>query len=134
MPRVEQLERQAGKDSLTSSRPPSSDSPYKKKPWDRSLRERGKRRPGKQPGEPGATMKLVDDPDERSEFSPAVCRGCGCGLAGEPVLGQRRHVTDIAPAPPPVVKEYVAQSKACPCCRPRTWPAGIMSRSAGWPC
>jgi transposase len=115
--RVEQLERQAGKDSSTSSRPPSSDSPYQKKPRDRSLRERGKRRPGKQPGEPGATMKLVDDPDERSEFSPAACRGCGCGLAGEPVLGQRRHqVTDIAPAPPPVVKEYVAQSKACPCC------------------
>ncbi len=31
------------------SRPPSSDSPYKKKGADRSLRERGKRRPGKQP-------------------------------------------------------------------------------------
>ena len=43
--RVEQLERQARKDSSTSSRPPSSDSPYKKGS-DRSLRERGKRRPG----------------------------------------------------------------------------------------
>ena len=42
--RVEELERHAGKDSSTSSRPPSSDSPYKK-PRDRSLRERGKRRP-----------------------------------------------------------------------------------------
>ena len=30
----------------------------------RSLRERGKRRPGKQPGDPGMTMNLVDDPDE----------------------------------------------------------------------
>ena len=39
--RVEQLERQARKDSSTSSRPPSSDSPYKKKGSDRSLRERG---------------------------------------------------------------------------------------------
>jgi hypothetical protein len=54
--RVGQLERQAGKDSSTSSRPPSSDSPYKKKGSDRSLRERGKRRPGKQPGDPGMTM------------------------------------------------------------------------------
>ena len=65
--RVEQLERQAASDSpSTLSRPPSSDSPYKKKePRDRSLRERGKRRPGKQPGEPGTTMRLVDDPDER---------------------------------------------------------------------
>jgi len=36
--RVEQLERLAGKDSSTWSRPPSSDSPYKKKGRDRSGR------------------------------------------------------------------------------------------------
>jgi len=116
--RVEELERQARRDSATSSKPPSSDSPYrKKKPRDRSLRERGKRRPGKQPGAPGATMSLVDDPDERLEFSPACCRGCGAGLAGEPVVLERRHqVTDIAPPPRPVVTEYVAQAKACRCC------------------
>jgi len=115
--RVEQLERQVRKDSSTSSRPPSSDSPYKKQPRDRSLRERGKRRPGKQPGEPGMTMKLVDDPDERLEYPPAECRRCGAGLDGEPVAAQRRHqVTDIAPAPAPKVTEYVAQAKQCPCC------------------
>ncbi len=115
--RVEQLERQARKDSSTSSRPPSSDSPYKKQPRDRSLRERGKRRPGKQPGEPGTTMKLVDDPDERLEYPPAACRGCGAGLDGEPVAAQRRHqVTDIEPAPAPKVTEYVAQAKECPRC------------------
>jgi len=115
--RVEELERQAGKDSWTSSKPPSSDSPYRKKPRDRSLRERGKRRPGKQPGDPGTTMRLADDPDERLEFSPARCRGCGAGLAGVLVLGQRRQqVTDIAPPPPPRVTEYVAQAKACPGC------------------
>jgi transposase len=115
--RVEELERAARRDSSTSSRPPSSDSPYKKKPRERSLRERGRRRPGKQPGEPGATMNLTGDPDERLEFPPACCRGCGAGLAGQPVLGQRRHqVTDIGPPPPPKVTEYVAQAKACPCC------------------
>jgi transposase len=115
--RVEELERAARRDSSTSSRPPSSDSPYKKKPRDRSLRERGKRRPGKQPGEPGVTMMLVDDPDERLEFSPACCRGCGAGLAAEPAVLERRHqVTDVRPAPPPKVSEYVAQAKACPCC------------------
>jgi len=115
--RVGQLERQAGKDSSTSSRPPSSDSPYKKKGTDRSLRERGKRRPGKQPGSPGATMSLVDDPDERFECPPAACRGCGAGLAGEPVVVQRRHqVTDIEPAPAPKVTEYVAQAKECAGC------------------
>jgi transposase len=115
--RMEELERRAGRDSSTSSRPPSSDSPYKKKGKDRSLRERGKRRRGKQPGDPGTTMYLVDDPDDRLEFAPAACGGCGAGLAGVPVLVQRRHqVTDIEPAPPPVVTEYVAQAKQCPGC------------------
>ena len=115
--RVELLERRAGRDSSTSSKPPSSDSPYGKKPRDRSLRERGKRRPGKQPGEPGTTMRLVDDPDHRLWFPPRSCRVCGTDLADAPVTAQRRHqVTDIEPAPPPVVTEYVAQAKQCPWC------------------
>lgn len=114
--RVGQLGRQAGKDSSSSSRPPSSDSPYKKN-RDRSLRERGKRRPGKQPGEPGTTMKLIDDPGERFWYPPAACSGCGTDLAAEPVTAQRRHqVTGIEPAPAPKVTEYVAQAKECPCC------------------
>jgi transposase len=114
--RVELLERRAGRDSSTSAKPPSTDSPYKK-PRDRSLRERGRRRPGKQPGEPGTTMKLVDDPDHRLWVPPASCRECGTDLADAPVIAQRRHqVTDIQPAPPPVVTEYVAQAKRCPWC------------------
>jgi transposase len=48
--RVTELERRLGKDSSTSSRPPPSDSPYKKKPRDRSLRERGGRGPGEAAG------------------------------------------------------------------------------------
>ena len=135
--RVEQLERLARRDSSTSSRPPSSDSPYKKQGRDRSSRERGKRRPGKQPGDAGTTMRLVDDPDERLFFPPAECRGCGEGLAGEPVSAQRRHqVTDIAPAPEPRVTEYVAQAKACPCCGAVTegeLPAGVRARASFGP-
>jgi len=114
---VEDFRRQARRDSSTSSRPPSSDSPYKKKSKDWSQRERGKRRPGKQPGEPGVTMKLIDGPDERFEYPPAECRRCGTGLAGEPVAAQRRHqVTDIESAPTAKVTEHVAQAKECPCC------------------
>jgi transposase len=136
--RVEQLERQVRRDSSTSSRPPSSDSTYKKKePRDRSLRDRGKRRPGKQPGEPGTTMRLVDDPDERFEFPPAECRDCGAGLAGEEVAAQRRHqVTDIQPAPAPKVTEYVAQAKECPCCGTVTegvLPAHVRARASYGP-
>jgi transposase len=43
--RVEHLGRRLGKDSGTSSKPPSSDSPYKKKSRDRSLRGRSGRSP-----------------------------------------------------------------------------------------
>jgi transposase len=135
--RVEDLERQVRRDSSTSSRPPSSDSPYKKKGADRSLRERGKRRPGKQPGEPGATMRLVDDPDERFFCPPAACCGCGGGLAGAPVTAQRRHqVTDIEPAPAPKVTEYVAQAKECAGCGTVTagaLPAHVRARASFGP-
>jgi transposase len=134
---VEDLQRQVRRDSSTSSRPPSSDSPYKKKSRDRSLRERGKRRPGKQPGDQGTTMKLIDDPDDRFWFPPAACSGCGAGLAGVEVLAQRRHqVTDIEPAPPPVVTEYVAQAKECPCCGTVTegvLPAFVRARASFGP-
>ncbi|MDQ2873791.1 MAG: transposase [Actinomycetota bacterium] len=135
--RIGQLERQAGKDSSTSSRPPSSDSPYKKKSRDRSLRERGKRRPGKQPGEPGSTMRLADDPDEVIDCPPAACRGCGADLAGAPVTAQRRHqVTDIEPAPAPRTTEYRAQAKVCGCCGETTageLPAGVRARASYGP-
>ncbi|MGH3410743.1 MAG: IS66 family transposase [Streptosporangiaceae bacterium] len=135
--RVEDLQRQAGRDSSTSSRPPSSDNPYKKKGRDRSSRERGKRRPGKQPGAPGTTMNLVDDPDESFDCPPQECRGCGTGLAGAPVTAQRRHqVTDIEPAPAPTVTQYVAQAKECPCCGTVTegeLPAHVRARASYGP-
>ena len=61
---VEELQRRMDKDSSTSSRPPSSDSPYQKKPRDRSLRGRSGRKPGKQPGAQSSTLKQSPDPDE----------------------------------------------------------------------
>ncbi len=134
--RVGELERRLGRDSSNSSRPPSSDGPHAKA-RDRSLRERGKRRPGKQPGAPGATMMLVDDPDERVECPPAACAGCGADLSAAPVSAQRRHqVTDIAPAPAPKVTEYVAQAKQCGGCGKVTegeLPAHVRARASYGP-
>ncbi len=117
--RVEQLERQAGRDSSNSSRPPSSDSPYDrdKRRKDRSLRGRSGRKPGKQPGTSGSTMKLADDPDEVIECPPAECSCCGADLAGEPVTAQqRRQVREITPPPPPKTTEYLVQAKVCARC------------------
>ena len=135
--RVEELERQARRDSSTSSRPPSSDSPYRKKGSDRSLRERGKRRPGKQPGDPGSAMNLVDDPDEIIACPPAACCGCGADLASAPVTAQRRHqVTDIEPAPAPKVTGYVARARECAGCGTVTageLPADVRARASYGP-
>jgi len=136
--RVGHLERKSGRDSSTSSKPPSSDSPYKKKPpRDRSLRKKGERAPGKQPGEPGSTMNLVDNPKYRYWYPPAECAGCGTGLAGEEAWASRRHqVTDIQPAPEPEVTEHVAQAKKCPCCgevTEGTLPPWVRARASSGP-
>jgi transposase len=117
--RVEELERGRRKDSRTSSKPPSSDLIFTKQPkrTDRSLRERGQRRAGKQPGAPGATMRLVEEPAARVECWPGVCAGCGADLTGVPVgAAQRRQVTEPGPPPPPVITEYVVGAKVCPAC------------------
>jgi len=119
--RVAQLERRAGRDSSDSNRPPSSDSPYTKqprKPADRSLRGRSGRKPGNQPGAPGATLAQVPDPDHTIVCASATCAGCGCDLAGVPVdAEQARQVFEVPPPPPrPIVTEYRVQARRCPVC------------------
>src|SRR6266536_3921936 len=119
--RVAQLERRAGRDSSNSNRPPSSDSPYTKKPRkprERSLRGRSGRAPGKQPGAPGATLAQVPDPDHTVVCAPARCGGCGCDLAGVPVAAEHaRQVFEVPPPPPrPGVTAYLVQARACPRC------------------
>jgi transposase len=116
--RIAQLERTLGRDSSSSSKPPSSDSPYTKKSKDRSLREKTGRKPGKQPGAPGRTLGLSDDPDEIIECAPAECGRCGRDLTGEPTARtERRQRWDITAPPPPYITEYRKITKVCPCCQ-----------------
>ena len=114
---VEELRRRLDKDSSTSSKPPSSDSPYTKKPQDRSLRGRSGRRPGKQPGAPSSTLKQSPRSWTSTVFcGPAACGCCGHDLTGEPVLGvpQKRQVFEASPPPPPTVTEYQVAREAVP--------------------
>jgi transposase len=115
---VEELRRRLDKDSGTSSKPPSSDSPYKKKPRDRSLRGTSGRRPGKQPGAESSTLRQSPHPDKKVPCGPAACGCCGHDLTGEPALGtpQKRQVFEAAPPPPPSVTEYQVAAKQCPEC------------------
>jgi len=131
--RVAGLERRLGKDSSTSSRPPSSDSPYQKRPRDRSLRRRSGRKPGKQPGAESSTLRQVGDPDDTVVCAPPRCRGCGESLAGAAAVGMHRlQEFDITPPPPPRVTEYQVQAKGCGRCGTVTAgqpPAGITGRA-----
>jgi transposase len=115
--RVAELERRLSRDSSTSSRPPSSDSPYAKKPKDRSLRQRSGRRPGKQPGAESVTLRQVADPDETVVCAPSRCGRCGESLAGAAVAGvQKLQEFDITPPPPPRVTGYQVQARVCGQC------------------
>jgi transposase len=125
---VQALVLKLSKDSSNSSRPPSSDGPGRR-PRGGSSRKASGRRPGKQPGDPGTALRLVDDPDERIGIpAPAVCR-CGCWLAEAPVTAvRRRQVHDLPEIPDPVVTEYAADIKSCPACRAEAvgeFPAGV---------
>lgn len=127
-----ELTARLGKDSSTSSKPPSSDPPYRK-PERRSSRRSSGRGRGKQTGAPGSAMPLVDDPDETIISDPQECADCGADLSGAPVTGTaRRQVTDVRPPPPPWVTEYQIITRACPCCPARTpgpAPAGVTGRA-----
>jgi transposase len=139
--RVEELERRATRTSRTSGKPPSSD-PIHTKPGSgsdaqrdagSSARQASGRRPGKQRGAQGTTMRLVDDPDERVSCPPLVCAGCAGELSQAPVTAtERRQVTEISPPPPPRIIEYVAQAKVCPGCGTTTLgelPVGVDGRA-----
>ncbi|MDQ1288125.1 MAG: transposase [Actinomycetota bacterium] len=125
---VQALVLKLGKDSSNSSKPPSSDGPGRR-PRGGSSRKASGRKPGKQPGGPGAALRLVDDPDERIPIpAPAACR-CGTSLVEAGVVGvRRRQVHDLPEIPAPVVTEYRAEVKCCPGCRTEVtgeFPAGV---------
>ena len=122
--RVAELERRLACDSSNSSRPPSSDAPWSKKPAKkRSSRSRSGRKPGKQPGASSSSRSLIDDVDDTLEIQPDRCRRCDASLEGAQECGrQRRQVIDVRPAPPPTVTEYQRISKVCRCCGAVTTP------------
>jgi transposase len=125
--RVQALEARLATDSHNSSRPPASDGPGGK-PRPKSLRTPSGRKPGGQAGHAGATLRLVDDPDEVAVHAPSHCRGCGRSLAAVPaVRRERRQVVDLVPRRARVV-EHQAETKRCPGCgaeTPGAFPEGV---------
>jgi len=116
---IADLKARLGRNSSNSSRPPSSDSPYKK--LKRSVTPSGKKQGG-QPGHPGSQRALLDQSavDETVPHFPSTCGGCGHALPavpdGTPV---REQIWEIPPIKPHVA-EHQFHAVVCPHCRTRT--------------
>ena len=131
---VRELTARLGQDSSNSSRPPSSDPPWKPRPKRES---RGGKRGG-QRGHPGKTRELV--PEEALAalhwHDPGRC-ACGVDLSGEPVaehLPPRRHQQWELPEPQPLVTEDRCRAKVCPACGKEAWgklPPGVGTSGQG---
>ena len=114
------LRRRLDSDSSNSSRPPSSDSPFKRPPPKTSGMPDGEgpaRKRGKQRGAQGKNRRQVDNPDEKIGVEPGACTGCGASLADADLLRiLRRQVFEASPPPPPRVIQYDVAERRCGCC------------------
>ena len=101
----------SGKDSSTSSKPPSSDFPKK----NRSLRVKNGKKSGGQIGHIGVTRPLIEKPDVVVDCRPDVCKDCGKDLSGlESTVQGKEQVADIPPITP-VVTQYNRIEIVCSC-------------------
>lgn len=127
--KVEELTRRLNQNSRNSSKPPSADGYRKPQSPERKRQKEAGRKPGKQPGAPGAHLALSDNPTRKYEFLPSECRRCGQGLEGAEERGvERRQVWDL-PEPREIeVDEYRSVRLCCGECGEVTWsefPEGI---------
>src|SRR5215208_8232885 len=81
-----QLARATATDSHNSGKPPSTDVTRRGRA-PKSLRRRSGRRPGGQPGHPGATLAPRATPDAVVLHAPAACERCGHTFAADTPAG-----------------------------------------------
>jgi len=125
--RVHQLEDQLHRTSHNSHQPPASDG-FNKQP--RSLRTRSGKPSGGQPGHPGHTLTLTDDPDHVVRHRPRHCAACGTALTDQPAAAcQRRQVVDLPPLTLQTI-EHQLESVGCPACGHVTAAVGPAAASA----
>jgi transposase len=116
--RVARLERLISRNSGNSSMPPSTDDLPGKKPPERRPRRGGGRKPGKQPGAPGAYLAWREHPDKTEDVFPAASCACGADLAGAADRGVRysHQVTDL-PEARAQTTQYDRHEVVCACGR-----------------
>jgi hypothetical protein len=116
--RVARLERLISRNSGNSSMPPSTDDLPGKKPPSAKPRRGGGRKPGKQPGAPGAYLAWREHPDKTTDVFPEGTCACGRDLAGARDLGVRysHQVTDLPEARAETI-QYDRHEAECACGR-----------------
>jgi transposase len=121
-----ELEAFVSKDSHNSSRPPSTDPPWRKRT--KSLRRPSGKLPGGQAGHRGHTLRLTQRPQRVVTHRPARCRHCSSPLReGRSTGVERRQVVDLMPVRLRVT-EHRAEVIRCPACGQRTkasFPEGV---------
>jgi len=115
----------AHKDSHNSSKPPSSDGLGRKT---KSLREKGGKKRGGQPGHPGHRVSLIATPDAVETHRPSQCGTCQRELPGDaPSWVERRQVQELPPIQLQVTEHQILHVR-CPTCGATTEgraPAGV---------
>lgn len=117
--RIVELERELGRHSANSSKPPSADTQAQRESRQaRRARERDdvkQRRAGKQPGAPGAHLARVETPDRVVTHTPVSCASCGESLACAPICRvESRQVFDL-PDRRAEVTDHRGERRRCAC-------------------
>ncbi len=121
--RIKKLEAQINKNSRNSSKPPSSDSPFKNKDKKKKKQSSGVKKKQK-----GTTLKQVEDPDEVVKYKVDFCEHCQSDLSAVNIQTlDKRQVTDLPPIKAYTI-EYQGEVKECPHCHKITkavFPEGV---------
>ncbi len=127
---VVELEARLRANSSNSSKPPSADGLAKGPPKPNRAASRAaaaRRKPGGQPGAPGAHLAQVEHPDVIVVHAPRRCGRCGGELADAPMVGaEARQVHDL-PLLGLLVTEHRAERRRCACgtVTAATFPDGV---------
>lgn len=111
---IERLKNRKPKTSRTSSKPPSSDAPWKR---DRPKRKGSGKKRGGQPGHAPKQREPAppEDVDEVHTVVPDICGGCSAPLSGTDPNPLRHQVIDIPPFDPRII-EYQLHGLPCDEC------------------